>query len=197
MTFFKNLIFTLLLSMAFACSKNASNSISRDDLDSLQLTYEQINAELDQTWTEMIMDDDGKLENMRRVLQEVSYSGGNYNRLKHDSISKGVDKLAEMRYDQESMADSDLITRYDSLTTATMNDLTVFTTGLPQFEQYPLMGQLLQEIFEADDRVLQYRIQYDRAAKWYNQFIEENDPYMARISSRENPVPKPLFELPE
>ena len=185
----------LLMLAVISCNKKAS-TLSSDALDSLKLTYKQINGELDFSWTEMIMDDDGKLENMRRILQEISYSG-NYDRIKHDSLGKAVEALAALRYDRETMADSDLITRYDDQTTQTMGSLMEYTTALPQFPQYPLMGQLLQEIYEADDRVLQYRIQYDRAAKSYNQFIGDNEPYLDQVTGQIDLQPKPLFELQE
>ncbi len=197
MKFFKNpLILAVLLALlSTACNKKA-RTLSVDTLDSLKLTYQQINNELEFSWTEMMMDDDGKLENMRRILQEISYSG-DYSVVTHEGLKKEVEDLAAIRYDRETMSNSDLITNYDDKTNTTMSGLMEFTTGLPQFEQYPLMGQLLQEVFEADDRVLQYRIQYDRAVKSYNQFIEENEPYLEQIANQEILQAKSLFELQE
>lgn len=179
-----------------ACNKKASGPLSTDALDSLKLTYQQIEVELEQVWIEMMMDDDGKLENMRRILQEISYSTG-YNRLTFDSLSNSVEALAKLRYDQQTMSESDLISLYDTRTTETMDALAKFTTQLPQFEQYPLMGTLLQEIFEADDRVLQFRIHYDNAAKDYNNFIAENEPYLQQVTNQASHQIKGLFELPE
>lgn len=197
MNFLKSAYTIFLLTLILgACNKSATTTLSPEALDSLQMTFKSINTQLDQVWTEMIMDDDGKLENMRRILQEVSYSG-NYNRLKLDSLSREIETLAKVRYDRTTMSDSDLISLYDSLTTQTMGELTAFTTSLPQFQQFPLMGTLLQEIFESDDRVLHYRIEYDNAAKWYNLFVEDNRPYLEQITSQIDLQPKPLFELPE
>ncbi len=196
MNFLKS-TFLLLVPILFlaACNKNSS-SLSTDAVDSLKLTYQQITVDVEQAWVDMIMDDDGKLENMRRILQEVGYSDS-YNRLKFDSLNKEVDALAQLRYDQESMSDSDLITLYDERTGTTLGKLMTFTTSLPQFEQYPLMGTLLQEIFEADDRVLRYRIQYDNAAKSYNQFITDHESNLGLLTSQEIHHAKALFELPE
>lgn len=197
MNFLKSVFAVLLLTLVIgSCSKNANTTLSPEALDSLKMTFQSINHQMDQVWTEMIMDDDGKLENMRRILQEVTYSG-NYNRLKLDSLSREIENLAKIRYDRHTMSDSDLITLYDSLTTQTMGELTTFTTSLPQFQQFPLMETLLQEIFEADDRVLHYRIEYDNAAKWFNLFVEDNRPYLDQITSQSDLQPKPLFELPE
>jgi hypothetical protein len=142
----------------------------------------------------MMQDDDDKLDNMRRILQEVEYSG-DYNRLKLDSLKQDIDQLAFVRYDQKTMSDSDLINLYDSMTTQVMGSVTEFTTSLSQYEQYPTMGQLLQEVFEADDRVLRYRIEYDRSAKQYNSFIEAHEPDMQLVAKQKVLPPKPLFEL--
>jgi hypothetical protein len=142
----------------------------------------------------MIKDDDEKLDNLRRVLQEVEYSG-NYNRLKLDSLKKNIDQLEAARYNPATMSDSDLINRYDSMTNQVMGEVTVFTTRLAQFEQYPIMGQLLQEVFEADDRVLHHRIEYDRIAKQYNAFLESYQPDMQLLTRQQDIRPKPLFEL--
>ena len=177
-----------------SCNKKTSTTLSPTAVDSLKSVFQDINSNLETTWDEMIQDDNDKLDNLRRILQEVEYSG-NYNRLKLDSLKKDIDQLAEVRYDQQTMSDSELINIYDSMTNEVMGEVTVFTTQLEQFEQYPIMGQLLQEAFEADDRVLRYRIQYDRLAKEYNSFIETHEQDMKALARKSDLQPKPLFEL--
>lgn len=196
MKFLKFTFLAILVVSVLSCSKNASDSISTEALDSLKLTYQQINVGIDQAWTEMMMDDDGKLENMRRLLQEISYSGS-YDRVQHGALAKDVESLAEMRYDQTTMQNSDLISEYDNITNNTLGALQEFAVSLPQFEQYPLMTTLLNEIYEADDRVLRYRIQYDNAAKMYNQFIADNQSLMGQLTANAEHEPRALFELPE
>jgi hypothetical protein len=186
------LLFIVLLFSS--CNKKTSTTLSPTAVDSLKSVFQDINRDLEATWDEMIQDDNDKLDNMRRILQEVEYSGS-YNRLKLDSLKKNIDQLAEARYDQQTMSDSELINLYDSMTNQVMGEVTVFTTQLEQFEQYPIMGQLLQEVFEADDRVLHHRIQYDRLAKAYNSFIETHEPDMKALARQSNLQPKPLFEL--
>jgi len=165
MTFLKSILPIIIITVILgACNKNASTSLTPTAIDSLKTVFQDINNKLDTSWKEMIQDDDDKLFSLKRILQEVEYSG-NYNRLKLDSLKKEVDQLAVVRYNQQTMLDSELINLYDSMTTQAMGRVTMFTTRLSQFEQYPTMGKLLQEAFEADDRVLRFRIEYDRAAK--------------------------------
>ena len=195
MNFLKTILQILFVIIVLgACNKNASTSLSPTAIDSLKTVYQDINIQLDSTWNEMIKDDDDKLDNLRRILQEVEYSG-NYNRLKLDSLKEHIDALAAVRYDQNTMSDSDLINVYDSMTTQVMGEVTIFTTRLDQFEQYPIMGRLLQEVFEADDRVLRYRIEYDKSAKQYNAFIEDHNKEMPLVAKQKDLLSKPLFEL--
>ena len=191
---FRRVIFIFFLLAIVASCKNTSTSLSPTAVDSLRTVFQDINSQLDVTWTEMMNDDDAKLDNLRRILQEVEYSG-NYNRLKLDSLKQHIDELQEVRYDQVTMSDSDLINQYDSLTTQVMGEVTIFTTRLEQFEQYPIMGQLLQEVFEADDRVLRYRIGYDRSAKQYHAFIKDHQDHLSSVTKQTEMQPKPLFEL--
>ena len=181
------IIITVILG---ACNKNASTSLTPTAIDSLKTVFHDINTELDITWKEMMQDDDDKLDNMRRILQEIEYSG-DYNRLKLDSLRQGIVDLASVRYNQQSMSDSDLINLYDSMTTQFMGEVTLFTTKLEQFEQFPLMGQLLQEVFEADDRVLRYRIEYDKTAKQYNSFIETHERNLQLVAKQKFCSPNP------
>ncbi|TDI70879.1 MAG: hypothetical protein E2O88_02805 [Bacteroidetes bacterium] len=195
MTFFKSILLIFFVAIILgACNKNTSTSLTPTAIDSLKTVFQDINTQLEAAWNTMIQDDDDKLSNLTRLLQEVEYSG-DYNRLKLDSLKKDIDQLAAVRYDQQTMSDSDLINLYDSMTTQAMGEVTVFTTRLSQFDQYPLMGQLIQEVFEADDRILRFRIDYDRAAKQYNSFIEEHEPDLPLVAKQKVLQSKPLFEL--
>lgn len=195
MTFFKSIHPILFVAIILgACNKNASTTLTPTAIDSLKTVFQDINSQLEVAWNTMMQDDDDKLDNLKRILQEIEYSS-DYNRLKLDSLKKNVDQLVAVRYDQQTMSDSDLINLYDSMTTQVMGEVTVFTTRLSQFEQYPLMGQLLQEVFEADERVLRYRIEYDRTAKQYNSFAKAHEPDMQLVAKQKVLQPKPLFEL--
>ncbi len=195
MTFFKTAFSIFIISIVLgACNKNTSTTLTPTLIDSLKIVFQDINTQIDVTWNKMIQDDDDKLDNMKRILQEVEFSG-DYNRLKLDSLNKDIDKLTAIRYDQQTMSDSDLINLYDSMTTQVMGEVTVFTTRLSQFGQYPLMGELIQEVFESDDRVLRYRIEYDRSAKEYNAFIESHESELHLVAKQKVLQPKALFEL--
>ena len=84
---FRRVIFIFFLLALVASCKNTSTSLSPTAVDSLRTVFQDINSQLDVTWTEMMNDDDAKLDNLRRILQEVEYSG-NYNRLKLDSLKQ-------------------------------------------------------------------------------------------------------------
>lgn len=195
MFFLRSLFSVLLVALILvACNKNSSTTLTPTAVDSLKTVFQDINSEMDTAWNVMMKDDDEKLDNLKRILQEVEYSG-NYNRLKLDSLIDQIEALVSIRYDQQSMSDSELINKYDDMTTQVMGNVTDYTTSLEQFEQYPTMGQLLQEVFEADDRVLRYRIDYDRTAKQFNAFIEIHQPDLQLVAKQKILQPKSLFEL--
>ena len=193
MFFLRSLFSVLLMALILvACNKNSSTTLTPTAIDSLKTVFLDINSEIDTAWNVMMKDDDEKLDNLKRILQEVEYSG-NYNRLKLESLINQIEALVSIRYDQRSMSDSELINKYDDLTTQVMGNVTNFTTSLAQFEQYPLMGQLLQEVFEADDRVLRFRIDYDKTAKQFNSFIETHEPEGQVVAKQKILQPKPVF----
>jgi len=195
MTFSRTFFVLLLLISFVACSKKSSTTLTPTAVDSLKAVYQDLSVQVDTTWTAMMKDDDEKLDNLRRILQEVEYSGS-YDRLKLDSLKNHIDQLASVRYDQQSMSDSEKINIYDSMTNQVMGEVTIFTTRLEQFDQYPTMGRLLQEVFEADERVLHHRISYDKSVKQYNAFIEAYQQDLQLSAQGSPPQPKPLFELP-
>ncbi|MGI9543447.1 MAG: hypothetical protein ACR2MX_09320, partial [Cyclobacteriaceae bacterium] len=93
MTISRNLIKIALVAFAilffYACAKksNSSGTLTSADLDSLQIQFSQINSDIDQAWVAMMVDDDGKIENLKRLLQEVVYSN-NYDQAKIDSLQQ-------------------------------------------------------------------------------------------------------------
>lgn len=195
MTFSRPTIPVILVLIALgACSKKSSSTLSPTAIDSLKSVFQNINNQVDTTWAAMMQDDNEKMDNLHRILQEVEYSG-NYNHLKLDSLKGRIDQLKNARYDQQTMSNSEKINQYDSLTNQVLGEITIFTTRLDQFEQYPIMGRLLQEVFEADERVLRHRIAYDRSAKQYNSFIQSHQDALPQIAKQAALSPKPLFEL--
>lgn len=197
---FTIVISSLLLAFTISsCEKQAKKSdLSQKQLDSLQVTLKQIEYSLDTIWKNMIEDDNQKIADAKRLLEEISYTNI-YSPAQHDSLMQTLVELQKLRYDEISMQNSNLIDEYDSLSNKVMNDIILLATSHSDFERYPLMKVLIKDIREANGRVLKHRINYDFAAKSYNQFIEENKEKLIEEDSTKNSTKqlnkKPLFEL--
>jgi hypothetical protein len=107
-----------------------------------------------------------------------------------------IDALASMRYTQESMS-NEIIDEYDSASSEVVRRITSYAIDHPEFENYPLMPELVDDINQAQNMILIYRSRYDVIAKSLNNFIEENQ---ERLIDNDNTIvrfkKKPLFEYP-
>lgn len=189
------ILLSVIVYALFNCGGRREERLTEDQLDSLQATYYALNDSLENAWQVMIEDDDKKLAYLRRLMEEISATN-NYDEEVYESYMKMVDALASMRYTQEMM-DSDVIDEYDSATNAVIGKITSYAYDHPDFDNYPLMNELVSDINQAQSMVLIYRSRYDIIAKNLNEFIEENE---HRLIDRDNTKvqfkKKPLFEYP-
>lgn len=174
--------------------KTGDKSVDADDLESLQLSYQAINDSIAVSWKLMIDDDDEKLFHLKRLVEEITYTN-DYDQVKVDELYQRIEKAKSMRYDQESMQDSGLIDEYDLVIASLINEVTSYANTHPKFENYPLMEELINDIREADNRVLFHRITCDDFAKEYNLLIETNKDILNQIDPDLKFERKPLFEL--
>lgn len=185
----------LLLVIISSCEKKENKGdISQTEIDSIKLAFEEIQMSIDTTWDNMVEDDNQKIADAKRLLEEISYTNI-YNPVQFDSLKLNLVELQKMRYDNISMENSELIDIYDSASNKIMNDIITLASNHPDYQRYPLMKVLIKDIQEANGRVLKHRINYDFAAKRYNQFIEENKEQLQNADSTEEIQKKPLFEL--
>jgi hypothetical protein len=141
----------------------------------------------------MIDDDDEKLLFMERLLKEVEYTQ-NFDRLVQDSLVNRVKSLKDMRYDRFSMSESSRIDEYDAAIAEATVDVIRYASEHPNYEQYPLMEELINDIRQKDADVLMLRVDYDQAARAYNSFVADNKKYMNELDTSH--VQKyPLFAI--
>jgi len=188
----KNILF-LLLSFAFIFScKQGRNSNRIKDLDSLKTEFSTLNDSLTSTWKVMMDSDSAKLGNIKRLLQEVSYTKV-HNKLLLDSLTQMQSNLVGQRYTIETMT-SDKIDAYDAATDALLNRLPRLAASVPDLDRYPLYTELSQEIDSAHQAVLIHRIHYDKYARQYNNMIQKYGKELAKAGYTDL-KPKLLFQL--
>ncbi len=188
-------LFVLFLGIISSCEKKPEQKeLSQREADSIITALNAIEDSLEVAWDRMIEDDDQKIADAKRLLEEISYTNF-YDPVQYDSLQQNLKTLAATRYNINSMANSVLIDDYDSSSNKVMNEIITMASSHPEFQRYPLMKELIADIQQANSRVLRHRVNYDYAAKQYNQFIEEHKEELEEIDSLKEIQKKPLFEL--
>ncbi len=186
----------LLFPVLFSCSRTADNTedAGNKKVDSLKSGYQVLQDSLNIAWEEMMQDDNEKIADLKRLLDEIQYTNL-YNKQEIETLYAEVENLKTIRYDSMTMADSDGIDRYDSATAEVSYKVSRLAIGHPKFESYPLMQTLIDDISDANDKVLLYRVRYDNYAQAYNEFVEEHRSLMPQIDSSATLKPRPVFQL--
>lgn len=187
----------LMLLTAVACqpSGNKNKTVLTAESarqDSLVQAYVAARDSANVVWNTMEKQEEDMFFNMRRLLDEIRYTD-NYNEAELDSLYKLVETLKNYRFTQESIKNDRVIDRYDSATQATTDAVLLFAETHPQFNDYPLMGQLVDEILEARNQVLFRRIRYDEQTIMQNELLEEHE-RLSGIDSLDARK-KPLFQI--
>lgn len=178
-----------------SCSTSKDQRAAGGKADSLMLEYLALQDSVAQHWNVMIEDDDEKLFYLKRLLLEVSYTN-NYDKAHYDALVASVDSLKNMRYDQTTMSDSNLIDAYDSVTWVVINRVTQFAVNHPNYQDNPLMEELIGDIQAKNNFVLMHRIHYDNWVKALNEFKRKHRKTILRQSPDADLENMPLFQLP-
>lgn len=187
-------LFVTTLMVSSCEKKTKKETLTAAEADSLHQTFIMIQDSLNVAWERMIEDDNQKIADAKRLLEEVSYTN-NYDVHQFDTLQQKLAQLVEMRYSSSSMGEPSAIDNYDSASNKVINTIMTIASEHPDFSKYPLMRTLIKDIQEANGRVLRQRVNYDYAAKLHNQFIEENKDVLEEVDSLKDIKKKPLFEL--
>jgi hypothetical protein len=185
-------IFAIFLTCLSVSCKQSRNANRIKDMDSLKSMFMGLTDSVDVSWKAMIEKDDNKISNIKRLLQEVSYTK-THNQSLLDSLQRLQTTLTSKRYTPETMA-SERIDAYDLATDSLVTALPRLMASVPNIESYPLCAELNQEIQAANESVLVERIHYDKHARAYNQFVKEYSKELKEVGY-ENLQPKMLFQL--
>jgi hypothetical protein len=184
--------FLLLL---FGCGKKHHTAETQfTKTDSLTDTYLALKDSMLQVWNIMINDDNQKIEAMHDILHELMISGGADPELLK-SYRERIDQLKHSRYTQKTMWNEDIIQEYDFASNALVSELLTLAESQKQFAYNTTLQKLADHIRTADQRVAQYREQYDQVTARYNDFIEINKSMLKEIDQDTFLEKKPLFQM--
>jgi hypothetical protein len=185
----------LSLSLAFmSCSeKKREDQPHFTKADSLTDTYLELKDSMLETWNAMINDDNQKLKAMNNLLHELMVS----NPSKKDELNayqERLDQLVNSRYTQKTMENAHIIEEYDFASNSLVTELIALAESQPQFAYNSTLQKLVESIRTADQRIENYRVEYDQIASDYNAFIDENKKFLHEMEE-DTFEKKPLFQM--
>jgi septal ring factor EnvC (AmiA/AmiB activator) len=162
--------------------------------DSLTETYLALQDTMLQAWNSMIHDDNRKIKSMQHLLQELMSS----NPEKQEELKvfqERLEDLASMRYDPQSMSETEVVSEYDFVSNSLVSELVSLAESQKEFAYNTTLQKLTDSIRAADQRVMNYRAEYDVIASRFNAFIERNREFLKEIDEDSFLEKKPLFEM--
>lgn len=162
--------------------------------DSLTETYLSLQDTMLQAWNSMIHDDNRKIKSMQHLIHELIAS--NPEKQEELKAYQGrLDDLASMRYDQQSMSETEAVSEYDFVSNSLVSELLSLAESQKEFAYNQKLQKLTDSIRAADQRVMNYRAEYDAIASRFNAFIERNREFLSEIDADSSLEKKPLFEM--
>jgi hypothetical protein len=185
------LVFVTLLTGCETKKRTAADDFTK--ADSLTETYLALQDTMLQVWNSMINDDNKKIKAMHRLIHDLSVLSTT-NREELERLKDRLDRLADMRYDQNSISDPELVNEYDFASNALITELVSLAESQKEFLYNRTLQKLVDSIRAADQRVISYREDYDQIASRFNRFIERNQSLLQQLDSEEFRK-KPLFQM--
>jgi hypothetical protein len=176
-------------------SKPKSTGAQFTKADSLTGRYLALQDSTLQVWNTMMHDENLKIKAMHQLLNELSSS----NPEKHDELELYRERLEHLegsRYDQNSIADTEIVVEYDFTSNSLVTELISLAESHDRFAYNNNLQKLVDDIRAADQRVSNYREEYDRTAEKYNNFLEDNRKWLQEIE-KDSLEKKPLFQMAE
>jgi hypothetical protein len=182
-----------LLLMA-GCEKRSQEHTNFTKADSLTETYLALQDTMLQVWNTMIHDDNRKIKAMQSLLHELHISIPE-KREELEDFDERLSNLAKMRYDQHTMSDSHVVTEYDFVSNSLVTELIALAEVQKEFPYNSTIQKLVDSIRSADQRVMNYRAEYDDVAARFNAFVERNKNVLKDLATDSFLEKKPLFHM--
>lgn len=184
-----------ILSVCCSCEERQKTEAPHfTKVDSLTETYLNLKDSMLETWNTMINDDNQKIKAMHNLLHELKVSNP-ADREAYKSYEERLDRLVLSRYTQKSMENAHVIEEYDFASNSLVTELISLAESQTQFAYNTTLQKLVESIRTADQRVDNYRQEYDRIASEYNQFLDENKMLLKEIDQDTFLEKKPLFQM--
>jgi hypothetical protein len=163
-------------------------------VDSLKIRVQMVHDSMQTAWQIMTISDDEKFSDIKRLLQEATYTSS-YNPVKLTKLQTLTDSVLASRYTLENMT-SEHIDQYDAATANLLKNVFQFVSETPELENHSITDELLTSIQKSDNDMVNHRVLYDRWAKEYNYLVYH---YKKELQQLGEPFSsyksKPIFQL--
>lgn len=186
---------TLLITLAFCrCTRPDDGNVVYSTEDYVTENYLAYQDSLVHAWNMMISDDNDKLSSLHELLGELRNAGDASNEYVLVKFEERLSQLHRIRYTQKSMSNADVIEEYDFASTSLVREVLALAESGSAFPTHFRIQQLVEEIRLAEERIENYRADYDDLVTHYNFFLEINKKHLGQVN-RDSLRKKPLFQL--
>ena len=189
-------VLLVLLGCATACKRDASKAVAMNPASAaaVKAQLDILSDSVALKWRSMIESDDQKIGITRLLLRELKAQPGiDAAQLKGLELANA--HLKTRRYTQQTMASSALIDQYDAAQDSLLHALypVAAPNGNAPTENARNFVEGLQQL---DAGVVGFRVQYDRAARQYNDYLKLHQAELESLGGKYSALkPFPIFTV--
>lgn len=186
----------ILTGCAASCKRDGSKAavLNPASAAAAKAQFAVLRDSVDIKWRNMMESDDQKIGITRLLLRELKEQPGT-NAAQLQNLERANARLKARRYDQQTMATSDLIDQYDAAQDSLLRVLypVAAPNGNAPTENARNFVEGLQQL---DAGVVGFRVQYDRAARQYNDYFKLHQAELQSLGGKYTELkPLPLFTV--
>ena len=183
-------------SASTSCKRDGSKAatVNPASAAAAKAQFDVLRDSVDLKWRSMTESDDQKIGVTRLLLRELKGQRG-IDAKQLTTLERANAHLKARRYDQQTMASSTLIDQYDSAQDSLLHALypVAAPNGAAPTENARNFVEGLQQL---DAGVVSFRVQYDRAARQYNDYLKLHQAELQSLGGKYAEVkPLPLFTV--
>ncbi len=192
----KSAIAVLLITAACAasCKRDGSKTtvLNPAAAPAVKAQFDVLRDSVDLKWRKMTESDDQKIGITRLLLRELKGKPG-ITAPQLQDLDRANTRLKVRRYTQQTMSSSDLIDQYDSAQDSLLQAL--YPVAAPNGNAPTEAARdFVEGIQQLDAGVVPFRLQYNQAARQYNDYLKLHQPELKSLGGKyAEAAPLPLF----
>lgn len=192
----KLLTLLVLMGCAASCKRDGAKTAALDPASAaaVRTQFDVLRDSVDVKWRNMTESDDQKIGVTRLLLRELKGQAG-ISTAQVQGLERANARLKARRYTQQSMASSALIDQYDAAQDSLLHAL--YPLAAPN-GQAPTENarNFVEGLQQLDAGVVGFRVQYDRAAKQHNNYLQLHQTDLQALGGKYAALqPLPLFTI--